>query len=109
MTPALLSIAQALVTAPELSSFRIVGGTGVALHIGHRTSVDIDFFSNERVSKHSILRFLKDRFPGNEFFVTEHNVLGEINGVRVYMTNPFYSHCQKLKPQKKISHRCPIC
>lgn len=83
ITPELFDVARALVSAPELSSFRIAGGTAVALHIGHRTSVDIDFFSNEQVSKQTILRFLKDKFPGNEFFVTEHNVLGEINGVRV--------------------------
>lgn len=83
ITPELLDIAEALVSAPELNSFRIVGGTAVALHIGHRTSVDIDFFSNEKISKQTILRFLKDRFPGNDFFITEHNVLGEINGVRI--------------------------
>jgi predicted nucleotidyltransferase component of viral defense system len=79
----LADVARALVMAPELNAFRIVGGTAVALHIGHRTSVDIDFFSNDKVSKQSILRFLKDKFPGNEFFVTEHNILGEIEGVRV--------------------------
>lgn len=81
--PELAKLARALVGAPELDAFRIVGGTAVALHIGHRTSVDIDFFSNEKVSKQTILRFLKDKFPGNEFFVTEHNIRGEIEGVRV--------------------------
>jgi predicted nucleotidyltransferase component of viral defense system len=81
--PELADVARALVTAPALNAFRIVGGTAVALHIGHRTSVDIDFFSNEKVSKQTILRFLNGRFPGSEFFVTEHNILGEIEGVRV--------------------------
>jgi predicted nucleotidyltransferase component of viral defense system len=81
--PELADVARALVTAPALNAFRIVGGTAVALHIGHRTSVDIDFFANEKVSKQTILRFLKGTFPGSEFFVTEHNILGEIEGVRV--------------------------
>lgn len=81
--PELAKVARALVSAPELGAFRIVGGTAVALHIGHRTSVDIDFFSNEKVSKQKILSFLNDKFAGNEFFVTEHNIAGEIEGVRV--------------------------
>lgn len=83
IAPELLNIARTLVSASELNSFRIVGGTAVALHIGHRTSVDIDFFSNEKTNRQTILRFLRDRFPSNEFFVTAHNILGEINGVRI--------------------------
>lgn len=79
----LARVAGALVAAPELSSFRIVGGTAVALHVGHRTSVDIDFFSNEKVSKQTVLRFLKEKFYAGKFFVSEHNILGEIEGIRI--------------------------
>jgi predicted nucleotidyltransferase component of viral defense system len=79
----LTRVARVLVAAPELGVFRIVGGTAVALHIGHRTSVDIDFFSNEKVSKQTVLRLLKEKFAGEKFFVSEHNILGEIEGVRI--------------------------
>lgn len=33
---------------PALKGFRLVGGTSLALQIGHRLSVDLDFFSDEK-------------------------------------------------------------
>jgi hypothetical protein len=79
----LVAIAVTLCAIPELKSFRIVGGTALALHIGHRKSIDVDFFSNEIVDRKSVLRSLKNKFLNTEFFVTEHNIIAEINGVRV--------------------------
>lgn len=31
---------------PELNAFNFVGGTSLALQIGHRISVDLDLFGN---------------------------------------------------------------
>jgi len=38
-----------------LTSFYLAGGTGLALHIGHRRSVDLDFFSREPFDPEAIL------------------------------------------------------
>ena len=38
-----------LMALPSLSKLRFVGGTSLALQIGHRISVDLDFFGNELV------------------------------------------------------------
>jgi predicted nucleotidyltransferase component of viral defense system len=35
-----------LMTAKELLNFRLVGGTALSLHLGHRMSVDIDLFTD---------------------------------------------------------------
>jgi len=35
-----------LMDAPEFSVFRLVGGTGLSLQLGHRMSVDIDLFTD---------------------------------------------------------------
>jgi hypothetical protein len=35
-----------LMEAPELMPFRLVGGTALSLHLGHRMSVDIDLFTD---------------------------------------------------------------
>mgnify|MGYP002511621548 CR=1 FL=1 len=32
---------------PLLSTFNLVGGTALALHLGHRKSIDLDFFTSE--------------------------------------------------------------
>jgi predicted nucleotidyltransferase component of viral defense system len=37
---------QKLMNAKEFDNFRLVGGTALSLHIGHRKSVDIDLFSD---------------------------------------------------------------
>jgi hypothetical protein len=44
-------------------SFVLYGGTAVALHLGHRTSVDFDFFGTEPLNKRMIetsLTFMRD-------------------------------------------------
>lgn len=35
-----------LMKADVFSTFRLVGGTALSLHLGHRESVDIDLFSD---------------------------------------------------------------
>ncbi len=35
-----------LMEAPALANFRLVGGTALSLHLGHRISVDIDLFTD---------------------------------------------------------------
>jgi hypothetical protein len=47
-----------LAPAPDLG-FVLYGGTAVALHLGHRTSVDFDFFLREPLDKEQI----RSRFP----------------------------------------------
>lgn len=51
-----------LAPAPRLS-FVLYGGTAVALHLGHRTSVDFDFFRSEPLDKKELaasFEFLRD-------------------------------------------------
>ncbi len=45
--PAALGLLKRLMTDPLLIDFRLVGGTALALRLGHRTSVDLDFFNDE--------------------------------------------------------------
>jgi hypothetical protein len=45
---------------PELfdvpSTFVLYGGTGIALHLGHRSSVDFDFFSSDGLDHAALMR-----------------------------------------------------
>lgn len=45
VTKTCLAIIKKLMTIPELTSFRLAGGTALSLKYGHRTSEDIDLFS----------------------------------------------------------------
>lgn len=40
------AILKKIQSLPELNSTRLVGGTALALLLGHRHSVDLDFFGN---------------------------------------------------------------
>ena len=44
--PSTLDLLKRLQRLPELSNTRLVGGTALALHLGHRKSVDLDLFGN---------------------------------------------------------------
>ncbi len=44
---------------PELRRFYLAGGTALALQWGHRTSVDLDFFSSETVDEDLLLGNLR--------------------------------------------------
>lgn len=46
VSPLLESILRDLMQQPAFSCFRLVGGTALSLHLGHRMSVDIDLFTD---------------------------------------------------------------
>jgi len=55
----------ALMTAEELHDFRLVGGTALSLHLGHRMSVDIDLFTDASygsIDFEAIEGFIKSSF-----------------------------------------------
>ena len=64
-------------------NFGLVGGTAVALQIGHRRSVDFDLFSPAKFGNQSLLNQILDFQAPNEIIV---NKLGELtlilNGVK---------------------------
>lgn len=43
--PILISTLKQLISIDYLQNFHLVGGTGLALQLGHRNSVDIDLFT----------------------------------------------------------------
>ena len=44
--PALWNLLQDISALPELKNFCLVGGTTLALQLGHRRSDDLDFFTD---------------------------------------------------------------
>lgn len=91
VTNELLEVARTLCENPELEVFRIVGGTAIALQLGHRKSVDIDFFTCKKIRKRDILEVLRNMFPMTEFHVTQHSISAEINGVRVELFDDWHT------------------
>lgn len=66
VTPLLLSILKTLMAAKEFKEFRLVGGTALSLHRGHRKSVDIDLFTDatyDSIDFDAIDSFLRAKYP----------------------------------------------
>ncbi|MBI4117138.1 MAG: nucleotidyl transferase AbiEii/AbiGii toxin family protein [Parcubacteria group bacterium] len=73
-------------------NFYLAGGTALALQIGHRISVDFDFFSPKEISE-DLLKGLKKTFAGYQITVSVNN-LEELtvffNGIKVtFVKYPF--------------------
>lgn len=66
-----------------LKGFYLVGGTALALQIGHRKSVDIDLFSNFSFDVAHLLEKLSAYFNFKLFFSANNTIKGSIDNVQV--------------------------
>ena len=55
--------------------FTLYGGTAIALQLGHRISIDFDFFSNRSFQSDEILAHLSSTFQVKEIFQSGSNLL----------------------------------
>lgn len=60
----LLNIIRTVSGREELTGFRLVGGTALSLYLGHRISVDADFFTDRGFDKRVVEQTLLTAFPG---------------------------------------------
>jgi hypothetical protein len=66
-----------------LAPFYLAGGTALALHLGHRQSIDFDFFTQEAFRTRSLIEYLR---PFGDFELlseAENTLYGIINDVRI--------------------------
>lgn len=77
---------------PLLKDFLLVGGTALALQIGHRKSVDIDFFTRKEFDNREILEHMEHHYRFEEQYRYSNTLKGIINGVFV----DFLMHDYKL-------------
>ncbi len=66
-----------------LKDFVLVGGTALALQLGHRISVDIDLFSSEPFNENEMADFLRTQYHFELDFISKNTLKGEINGVQL--------------------------
>ena len=69
--PALLEFLKELMELPDLSKFNLVGGTALALQLGHRFSEDIDLFCYKNFDQLHLQKALNDLYAP-EFTVTNY-------------------------------------
>ena len=111
VTPLLREILDKLMRAPELSLFRLVGGTSLSLRLGHRESVDIDMFTGQdygTIDWRAIYELLRREFAYADNRIQEDGLhsfgesfyLGESEFKRVkvdlFYTDPFLQPAEQI-------------
>lgn len=81
--------------------FGLVGGTAIALHIGHRRSIDFDLFSNKEFGNIAIANKIKKKIKINNTMV---NRLGEFTFVSNNVKFTFFNYPYKINYSEKLDN-----
>ena len=73
-----------------LQDFFLVGGTGLALQIGHRKSDDIDLFTLNEFDQKGLLERLESDFGFSMDYIENNTVKGSIEDVKVDLLSHKY-------------------
>ena len=83
IAPETFKLTQQLQALPELEDFHLVGGTSLALQLGHRNSIDIDLFSQNDFDDKTQMDFIKRNFEFKEVYNRPNTIIGFVNGIKV--------------------------
>jgi len=80
---AILELIKSLQARSYLNGFHLVGGTALALQLGHRQSIDIDLFSNFDFDVAVLLEHIHQDYYYQLFLTAPNTIKGCINGINV--------------------------
>ena len=72
-----------LMSDKELKDFSLVGGTAMALYIGHRVSIDLDLFSWSSFNSSALEKYLSDQYGFKGDFIEKNTLNGTIDGIKI--------------------------
>jgi hypothetical protein len=81
--PALVSLLKRLMGMETLQEFYLVGGTALALRLGHRHSVDLDFFTGEPFDARSLSEGLMRQVGMEQAETTRNTVRGLVHAIKL--------------------------
>ena len=81
--PRTLELLRQLMLMPELDSFFLVGGTALALQLGHRKSIDLDLFTPEPFNNSILLDALTTNFDISIELEEPNMLITNIEGIKV--------------------------
>lgn len=86
-----LELLKTLMRDEKLSDFTLVGGTNLALQIGHRMSIDIDMFTNKPFETAELVDYLIERYNMQiEIAKPKNTIIGRIADVKVDLIAHIY-------------------
>ena len=95
VSPELMELLEKIMKLKQFDDFLLVGGTSLALQIGHRNSIDIDLFGKCEIDEELFTKTL-EQFGNFEVFKKSKNILiTAVNGVKVDFVNYQYPLLKK--------------
>ena len=82
IAPETFKLVQELQTIPELKEFHLVGGTALALQLGHRNSIDIDLFTKDEFEAAYIITLLEDNYSITATLARKGTLLAVVNNIK---------------------------
>jgi hypothetical protein len=82
IAPETFELIKQLQALPDLNEFYLVGGTALALQLGHRNSIDIDLFTLNNFNDSDILGLLNKQFSVKEVFRRPNTIISLINNIK---------------------------
>ena len=77
--PGTLELLKQLQREPLLQSFNLVGGTALALRMGHRKSIDLDLFTREAFDLEEVTEMLVHHYGMTVTYARKQTLKGFIN------------------------------
>jgi len=81
--PGLLELLKKLMDLESLKNYHLVGGTALALHIGHRLSIDIDLFGIEELDSDSLVADLSSLGELKTLKLSKNIKIFELNTIKL--------------------------
>lgn len=95
VVPELMELLRKLMRVENFSNFYLVGGTALALQIGHRNSIDIDLFGKQEIDT-DLFTNLLNNFGKTEVQKSSKNILiTDVAGIKVDFVNYQYQLIEK--------------
>jgi hypothetical protein len=104
INPTTFSLIQELQSLPFLKDFYLVGGTALALKLGHRNSIDIDLFTQNEFSTREIAEKLS---LNRNFFISferENTLMCYINSIKTDFIRHNYSFVNEPITEEGITY-----
>lgn len=106
VVPELMELLKKIMSEKLFSDFNLVGGTSLALQMGHRNSIDIDLFGNSEINSELFIEKLSEFGEVKVAQSTKNILITKINDVKVDFVNykyPLLSECLFIENIRMLS------
>ena len=90
VSPELLELLKKISTSELFKDYFLVGGTSLALQIGHRNSIDLDFFAKKDIDELVFMEELEKFGKVIKVTGTKNVLICKVNGIKIDFVNHIY-------------------